>query len=85
MPLDKDALESLRLDHGSDPERYQDSALRRHRRWIVAAALAAVVAIVAWRFMNSAVPVQTALIEAPAGAADGAVLNASGYVVAHNV
>jgi RND family efflux transporter MFP subunit len=85
MPLDKDALESLRLDHGSDPERYQDSALRRHRRWIVAAALAAVVAIVAWRFMNSAVPVQTALIEAPAGAADGAVLNASGYVVARRL
>jgi hypothetical protein len=29
MPLDKAALESLRLDHGSEPQRYQDSPARR--------------------------------------------------------
>jgi multidrug efflux pump subunit AcrA (membrane-fusion protein) len=85
MPLDKAALESLRLEHGSDPERYQDAPTRRYRRWIIAAVLAVVISVVAWRFVNSAVPVQTALIEAPAGAADGAVLNASGYVVARRL
>lgn len=29
MPLDKAAFESLRLDHGSEPQRYQDSPARR--------------------------------------------------------
>ena len=59
--------------------------MRRYRRWIVAGALAALVAVVSWRFANSAVEVTTVLIEAPAGAADGAVLNASGYVVARRL
>lgn len=29
MPLDKAAFESLRLDHGSEPQRYQDSPARQ--------------------------------------------------------
>ncbi len=85
MSLDKAALESLRLDRGTDPQRYEDSRARRFRWWIVAAAVAAVLAVLAWRMVNSAVPVKTALVEAPAGAADGAVLNASGYVVARRL
>jgi RND family efflux transporter MFP subunit len=85
MSLDKAALESLRLDRGSDPQRYQDSPARRFRWWIVGAVIAGVLAVFAWRMMNSAVPVKTALVEAPAGAADGAVLNASGYVVARRL
>jgi RND family efflux transporter MFP subunit len=85
MSLDKAALESLRLDRGSDPQRYEDSKARRFRWWIVAAAAAAVLAVLGWRMMNSAVPVKTAVVEAPAGAADGAVLNASGYVVARRL
>jgi RND family efflux transporter MFP subunit len=85
MSLDKAALESLRLDRGSDPQRYHDSPARRFRWWIVGAVLAVTLAVLAWRLMGSAVPVQTALVEAPAGAADGAVLNASGYVVARRL
>jgi RND family efflux transporter MFP subunit len=85
MSLDKAALESLRLERGTDPQRYQDSSARRFRWWIVAAAVAVVLAVLAWRTINSAVPVKTALVEAPAGAADGAVLNASGYVVARRL
>jgi len=85
MSLDKAALESLRLDRGSDPQRYQDSRARRSRWWIVGAALAAVLAVLGWRMFNSAIPVQTAMVETAAGAADGAVLNASGYVVARRL
>jgi len=85
MPLDKAALESLRLDRASEPQRYQESPARRFRWLMVAAAAAAIAAVVAWRVMNSAVPVQTVLVETAAGAADGAVLNASGYVVARRL
>ncbi len=85
MSLDKAALESLRLDRATDPERYRDSPVRRHRLWIAAAVVLAVGAIVAWRLVNSAVPVKTVTVEAPAGAADGTVLNASGYVVARRL
>jgi RND family efflux transporter MFP subunit len=85
MSLDKAALESLRLDRDSDPKRYQEPGTGR-RRWIIAAVVAAVVAaLIGWRLLNSAVPVHTALVEAPAGASDGAVLNASGYVVARRL
>ena len=85
MSLDKGALESLRLDRGTDPQRYGESSARRLRWWIVGAAIALVVAVFAWRMMNSAVPVQTAVVESPPGAADGTVLNASGYVVARRL
>jgi RND family efflux transporter MFP subunit len=85
MSLDKGALESLRLDRGPDPQRYAESSARRLRWWIAGAALALVVAVFAWRMTNSAVPVQTAVVESPAGTADGTVLNASGYVVARRL
>ena len=85
MSLDKAALESLRLDQASEPQRYQDSPARRFRWLIVAAVAAVIAAVVAWRVLNSAVPVQTAMVETAAGAADGAVLNASGYVVARRL
>ncbi len=85
MSLDKVALESLRLDRDPDPRRYQESGTGR-RRWLILAVFAAVVAaLIAWKMLGSAVPVRTALIEAPAGASDGAVLNASGYVVARRL
>ncbi len=85
MSLDKAALESLRLDRDSDPKRYQDSGTGRRRWWIVAVVAVAIAALIAWRVLNSAVPVRTALVETPAGASDGAVLNASGYVVARRL
>jgi RND family efflux transporter MFP subunit len=85
MSLDKAALESLRLDRNSDPNRYRHSGSGR-RRWMIAAAVTAVLAaVIGWRLLNSAVPVHTAVVEAPAGASDGAVLNASGYVVARRL
>ena len=85
MSLDKAALESLRLDRDADPKRYQETGAGR-RRWRIAATVVAIIAaLVAWRVLGSSVPVRTALVEAPAGASDGAVLNASGYVVARRL
>ncbi len=85
MSLDKAALESLRLDRNSDPERYQQLGTGRRRWMILAVAAAVVAAFIAWRLLGSAVQVRTAVVEAPAGASDGAVLNASGYVVARRL
>jgi len=83
MPLDKAALDSLRLERDSDDSRYRERGGPRRRRWIVAAAVAVVLALLAWRSFNSALPVETITVEAPA--ANGAVLNASGYVVARRL
>jgi RND family efflux transporter MFP subunit len=85
MPLDKQALESLRLDADSDPQRYRDAPGGRRRLWIAVAVVAVFVAAIAWRMLNAPVAVQTVLVEAPDGAAGGAVLNASGYVVARQL
>jgi RND family efflux transporter MFP subunit len=85
MSLDKAALESLRLDRNADPNRYRDSGSGR-RRWKIAAVVGAVLAaVIGWRLLHTAVPVHTAVVEASAGASDGAVLNASGYVVARRL
>lgn len=83
MALDKAALDSLRIDREPDAGRYHER--RGSRRWISIAVVAVVVlgALFAWRGSNSAVEVQTVTIEAPA--ANGAVLNASGYVVARRL
>jgi RND family efflux transporter MFP subunit len=84
MALDKAALESLRLDRDSDAGRYrQRGNARRWWRYALAAAVA-VAAVFAWRSYSSAVPVQTVTVEAPTSAS-GAVLNASGYVVARRL
>ena len=85
MPLDKQALESLRLDADSDPQRYRDVPGGRRRLWIAVAVVATFAAVIAWRLLNGPVAVQTALVEAPDGADGGAVLNASGYVVARQL
>jgi len=83
MPLDKEALESLRRTPGSGAAQYTRGP-RRRRYWLLLGAAGLVVAVVLWRFSHAPVPVQTVLVEAPAGA-DGAVLNASGYVVARRL
>jgi RND family efflux transporter MFP subunit len=84
MSLDKVALESLRIEQGSDPERYRDPPARRYRWLIIGGIAALVVVVLAWRQLNGAVPVQTVTVESTDGA-DGAVLNASGYVVARRL
>jgi len=84
MSLDKAALESLRLDRGTEAGNYRDAPGKRRRWWIAAAVAALLLVGVAWRLFNGAVPVQTATVEAPEGA-NGAVLNASGYVTARRL
>ena len=83
MSLDKAALESLRRDRDSDAEHYQERGGRPYLRWL-AIAIAVLLAIVAWRAFSGAVEVATVTVEAANGA-DGAVLNASGYVVARRL
>jgi RND family efflux transporter MFP subunit len=84
MPLDKEALDSLRRTPGTATPRY-DLKPGRRRLWLIVAAAVIVAAIVSWRILGAPVPVQTVLVESPAAARDGAVLNASGYVVARRL
>lgn len=83
MALDKAALDSLRIDRESDAGRYHERGGSRRWLWIGLVAVVVLGALFAWRGSNSAVEVQTVTIEAPA--ANGAVLNASGYVVARRL
>ncbi|MBK7903177.1 MAG: efflux RND transporter periplasmic adaptor subunit [Proteobacteria bacterium] len=84
MALDKAALESLRLERDPDAGKYRQRGGSRRKLWAVLAAVAVVAAVLAWRSFNSAVPVQTVTVESPTSAS-GAVLNASGYVVARRL
>ena len=84
MALDKAALESLRLDRDPDAGKYRQRGGSRRKLWYVLAAVAVVAAVLAWRAFNGAVPVQTVTVESPTSAS-GAVLNASGYVVARRL
>jgi RND family efflux transporter MFP subunit len=84
MALDKTALESLRLDRDPGRAEYRQRGGPRRKLWYVLAAVAVVAAVLAWRSFNSAVPVQTVTVESPTSAS-GAVLNASGYVVARRL
>lgn len=83
MALDKAALDSLRLEREPDQGKYQERGRSRRWLWIGLGLVVLVAAALAWRGSNSAVPVQTVTIEAPS--ANGAVLNASGYVVARRL
>ncbi len=84
MALDKAALESLRLDRDPGAGKYRQRGGSRRKLWYVLAVVAVVAAVLAWRSFNSAVPVQTVTVESPTSAS-GAVLNASGYVVARRL
>ncbi len=85
MPLDQEALASLRRTSDSGTTRYRTRSASRRRWWWLGAALALVGLLLAWRFATAPVPVQTAVVELPAGASEGTVLNASGYVVARRL
>jgi RND family efflux transporter MFP subunit len=82
MPLDKAALDSLRLQREPDAGKYHERGGSRRWRWIVAAGAIVVLALLAWRSFTGAVSVDTVTVEA---AENGAVLNASGYVVARRL
>jgi RND family efflux transporter MFP subunit len=84
MALDKAALESLRLERDPDAGKYRQRGGSRRKLWYVLAAVAVVAAVLAWRAFSGAVPVQTVTVESPTSAS-GAVLNASGYVVARRL
>jgi len=84
MALDKTALESLRLERDPDEGKYRQRGGSRRWLWYVLGAAAVIAAVLAWRAFNSAVPVQTVTVESPTSAS-GAVLNASGYVVARRL
>ena len=83
MALDKAALESLRIDRGTDAARYRERRPGRRWLWGVVVAAAVVLALMAWRASTGAIEVTTITVEPPA--ANGAVLNASGYVVARRL
>jgi RND family efflux transporter MFP subunit len=84
MALDKAALESLRIERGPDAGRYHERRGSRRWLWLVAGLAVLAIATYAWRSANSAIPVTTVTVETP-DAASGAVLNASGYVVARRL
>ncbi len=84
MPLDRDALEALRMDRGAD-----DVAMKRRSRPLIAGAVllsVAVAGLVAWLLLKPTyISVQTVgarvVQDNPAAGAGARVLNASGYVV----
>ena len=82
MALDKDTLESLKIDRGSDAGRY---AIAAGRRWRKPAIIGGVVLVLAFLMFGRSKPleVETAVAEPPSAA--GAVLNASGYVTARRI
>jgi RND family efflux transporter MFP subunit len=83
MPLDNQSLESLRIDRSKQDARYQ-STRRRWWLWIAAAVLVIASVLFALRPRGPEVDVVAAEAVGGAGPA-GAVLNASGYVVARRI
>ncbi|MGE5233982.1 MAG: efflux RND transporter periplasmic adaptor subunit [Acidobacteriota bacterium] len=80
MPVERSQLESLRIDRAALP----DEESPRGRKWIVLAAIIAVVALALFVFLRPrAVAVKVATVEERSGQGGaGTVLNASGYVTA---
>ncbi len=83
MALDKAALDSLRLEREPDAGKYQERRSSRRWLWAALAAVLLVAALSWWWSATSPIEVETATVEAPS--ATGAVLNASGYVVARRL
>jgi HlyD family secretion protein len=79
MSTDRSAIEGLRIERRGDP-----APASRRGRWLAAAAalLVLAVALGGWLSRPNAAPVRVAAVREAAGAAAGAVLNATGYVTA---
>ncbi|MBK6598807.1 MAG: efflux RND transporter periplasmic adaptor subunit [Proteobacteria bacterium] len=82
MALNTDALKSLRIDRSTDASQYESE--RRYGWWIGAGVVLAAIATF-FLFGHQTPEVATITVEAPAGSAGSAVLNASGYVVARRI
>lgn len=82
MPLDTEALRSLRIDRSNDAAKYESSG--RYVWWIGGALLVAA-AVGYWLLANRPLEVRTVTVEVLSNAAGDAVLNASGYVVARRI
>ena len=82
MALDKDTLDSLKIDRGQDPSRYLAAA---GGRWKKLTLVVGVVVVLLFMTFGRGKPieVETAVAEPPSAA--GAVLNASGYVTARRI
>ena len=80
MPLDKEALDSLRRTPGAGAVQYTRGPGKR-RLWMLLGAIGVVAAIVFWRFAGAPVPVQTVMVEAPSADGDGCVDDAFAIVV----
>ena len=82
MALDKDTLDSLKIDRGQDASRYLAAAGGRWKKW---ALIAGVVLVLLFLLLGRGKPleVETTVAEPPSAA--GAVLNASGYVTARRI
>ncbi len=82
MPLDENALDSLRIDRNNR----ESSAPRRSPRWALFSGVGVLVAAAIGLFFlarGGAVEVETAPVQGGSGSSAGpTVLNASGYVVA---
>ena len=84
MALTNESLQSLRIDRSNASRRYQAD----RSRWIwVGGGVLAVIAIGAWLLLHGkSIEVTTVRVEpVTAAGASGAVLNASGYVVARRI
>ena len=85
MPLDQEALASLRRTPGATPTAHRPRGVSRRRWWWLVAAALLAGALLAWRLASAPIAVQTETVELPAGASEGTVLNATGYVVARRL
>ena len=82
MALNTDALQSLRIDRGQSASNF---ASRGPRWWWVATALLLAALAAGFFFRSKPIEVSTVSVESSGGAKSGAVLNASGYVVARRI
>lgn len=86
MSFDQEALAELRKDTGSAQGRYQTRTGQRRRRWALAVAVLAAVAI-GWMLLGRSGPleVRTTVAAPPPAPGSTAVLSASGYIVARRL
>jgi RND family efflux transporter MFP subunit len=83
MPVDEDALNSLRIERSGENR----AGTGRRRGWLIVGAVAVLVAVgVVWFVRSSdAMEVETATAQGVAGSGAATVLDASGYVVARRL